>query len=50
MLKLTKIIATLAFVAGLGLALQYIGSPENSIALKTDWGVAQDNPIRNMRR
>ena len=49
-MKLTKIVAILAFMAGLGFALQYIASPENSIALKTDWGIANDNPIRNMRR
>jgi hypothetical protein len=28
------------------LAMQYIGSPENSINLTKDWGIAKDNPIK----
>ena len=46
MKRLITMLLTLVFIAVIALALQYIGSPENSISLKNDWGIVSDSPIK----
>jgi len=41
-----KALVVVALIGLIAWALLYIGSAENSINLRGDWGIAKDRPIR----
>jgi len=41
-----KALALITLIALIAWALVYIGSAENSINLRSDWGIAKDRPVR----
>jgi uracil-DNA glycosylase len=41
-----KALAVIVLLGLIAWALVYIGSAENSINLRGDWGIAKDRPIR----
>lgn len=43
---LIKVVVVAGLIALIARAMVFIGSEENSIRLKDDWGIAKDRPLR----